>query len=47
MREMNVEWFKPYRQVMNASRGPEWAQWFVGGRLNIAHNCLDEELWFR
>ena len=19
----------------------EWAQWFTGGRLNIAHNCLD------
>ncbi len=41
MREMRVEWFEPYRQVMDASRGPEWAQWFVGGRLNIAHNCLD------
>jgi acetyl-CoA synthetase len=41
MREMGVEWFEPHRQVMDASRGPEWAQWFVGGRLNIAHNCLD------
>jgi len=41
MREMGVEWFEPYQQVLDASRGPEWAQWFVGGRLNIAHNCLD------
>jgi acetyl-CoA synthetase len=41
MREMSVEWFEPYRQVLDLSRGPEWAQWFVGGRLNIAHNCLD------
>ena len=41
MREMGVEWFEPYRQVLDASRGPEWAQWFIGGRLNIAHNCLD------
>jgi len=41
MREMGVEWFEPYRRVLDASRGPEWAQWFVGGRLNIAHNCLD------
>jgi acetyl-CoA synthetase len=41
MREMRVEWFEPYRQVLDASRGPEWAHWFVGGRLNIAHNCLD------
>jgi acetyl-CoA synthetase len=41
MREMRVEWFEPYRQVMDTSRGPEWSEWFLGGRLNIAHNCLD------
>jgi acetyl-CoA synthetase len=41
MREIRVRWFTPYAQVMDVSRGPEWAQWFVGGRLNIAHNCLD------
>ena len=41
MREMGVEWFEPYREVLDASGGPEWARWFVGGRLNIAHNCLD------
>jgi acetyl-CoA synthetase len=41
MREMRVEWFEPYRQTLDISRGPEWAQWFVGGKLNIAHNCLD------
>ncbi len=41
MSEMDVQWFEPYHQVMDVSRGPEWAQWFVGGRLNIAHNCLD------
>jgi acetyl-CoA synthetase len=41
MRELRVEWFEPYGQVLDASRGPEWTQWFTGGRLNIAHNCLD------
>ncbi|HEX3878457.1 MAG TPA: AMP-binding protein [Bryobacteraceae bacterium] len=41
MREMRVEWFEPYTQVLDASRGPEWAQWFVNGKLNIAHNCLN------
>ena len=41
MREMGVEWFTPYERVLDASEGPEWARWFVGGRLNIAHNCLD------
>src|ERR1051326_1161618 len=41
LREMNVEFFEPYTQVMDAGRGPEWTRWFLGGRLNIAHNCLD------
>jgi acetyl-CoA synthetase len=41
MREMRVEWFTPYHRILDASRGPEWCQWFLGGRLNIAHNCLD------
>src|SRR6516164_7209478 len=41
MREMRVAWFTPYAQVLDLSGGPEWARWFVGGRLNIAHNCLD------
>src|SRR5579884_352360 len=41
MREMGVAWFTPYERVLDASRGPEWTQWFLGGRLNIAHNCLD------
>jgi len=41
MREMGVEWFAPYGQVLDSGRGVEWTQWFTGGRLNIAHNCLD------
>jgi acetyl-CoA synthetase len=41
MREMGVEWFEPYQQVMDVSRGPEWSEWFVGGKTNIAYNCLD------
>ncbi len=41
MREMDVAWFEPYTRVLDASRGPEWAQWFIGGKLNIAHNCLN------
>jgi len=30
MREMGADCFAPYRQVLDASRGPEWAQWFAG-----------------
>ena len=41
MRELRVDWFAPYHAVMDLSRGPEWSQWFLGGKLNIAHNCVD------
>jgi acetyl-CoA synthetase len=41
VRELAIEWFEPYTQVLDASRGVEWARWFTGGKLNIAWNCLD------
>ena len=41
LRETGVEWFEPFTRVVDTSRGVEWAQWFLDGRLNIAHNCLD------
>jgi acetyl-CoA synthetase len=35
-------WFKPWRKVL------EWKQpfskWFIGGQLNVSHNCLDKWL---
>lgn len=39
--ETGIEWFQPYTQVLDSSRGVEWSQWFTGGKLNIAWNCLD------
>jgi acetyl-CoA synthetase len=34
-----LEWFKPWDRVLDGS-GPH-AQWFVGGKLNLSHNCVD------
>src|ERR1019366_1179128 len=35
-------WFKPWKKVL------EWkepfAKWFIGGRINVSHNCLDKWL---
>ncbi len=39
--ELGVEWFRPWTQVLDTSRGVEWARWFTGGKLNIAANTLD------
>jgi len=40
-KDLNIEWFKPYEKVLDTSEGIEWARWFIGGKLNIAHNCVD------
>jgi acetyl-CoA synthetase len=38
----NLDWFEPPTTTL------EWdlphAKWFVGGKLNVAHNCLDRHL---
>ena len=41
LNEIGVEWFQDYQQVVDTTRGVEWARWFVNGRLNISWNCLD------
>jgi acetyl-CoA synthetase len=38
--DMGLEFSTPWEQVLDVSRGPEWATWFVGGKLNIAWNCI-------
>ncbi|HWZ51062.1 MAG TPA: acetate--CoA ligase [Granulicella sp.] len=34
-----LEWFAPWTKVL-AGEGPR-AQWFVDGKLNLSHNCVD------
>jgi acetyl-CoA synthetase len=38
--DMGLEFSQPWETVVDTSRGPEWATWFVGGRLNIARICV-------
>jgi len=37
---LGIEWFEPYSKTLDSSKGPQWPQWFVGGKLNLAHNAL-------
>ncbi len=37
-----VHWFKPFEQVLEWE--PPHAKWFIGGKTNIAYNCLDRHL---
>jgi acetyl-CoA synthetase len=38
--DLGLEFFEPWGQVADLSRGPEWATWFAGGKVNIAWNCV-------
>ncbi len=38
-----LEWFQPWTQVLQPGRDGSGlgAKWFVGGKLNLSHNCVD------
>ncbi len=38
-----LDWTQEWDQVLDWSN-PPFAKWFVGGRLNIAYNCLDRHV---
>jgi acetyl-CoA synthetase len=37
-----LDWFKPWEEVLEWD--PPYAKWFIGGKLNVSHNCLDRHL---
>jgi len=38
-----IDWFEPYTKVLDESNMP-FVKWFDGGKLNIAHQCIDRHL---
>ncbi len=46
-KDLSIEWFRPYEKILDTSRGIEWARWFLGGKLNIAHMCIDRNAIMR
>jgi acetyl-CoA synthetase len=43
--DLGLEFSTPWERVLDVSDGIEWARWFVGGRLNLAWNCVHK--WAR
>jgi acetyl-CoA synthetase len=39
---LQIEFYEPYSKVADFSRGIQWAQWCVDGKMNIVHNCVDK-----
>lgn len=37
----DFRFYKPYTQMLDTSRGIEWARWCVGATTNIVLNCID------
>ncbi|MBI5311051.1 MAG: acetate--CoA ligase [Actinobacteria bacterium] len=37
-----LDWAKPWNTVLDWDA--PWAKWFVGGELNVSHNCLDRHV---
>ena len=42
LRDLDIQFFRPYSQIVNLSDGKPWARWCVGGEMNIVHNMLDK-----
>ena len=40
--DLGIEFYEPYRRVVDSSSGIARPQWCIGGRMNIVHNCLDK-----
>jgi acetyl-CoA synthetase len=34
-----LDWFEPWSKVLDWQQ--PWAKWFVGGKINMCHNCVD------
>jgi acetyl-CoA synthetase len=39
--DLGFTWQRPFREVLDASRGPEWARWWSGGAFNYAAAAVD------
>jgi acetyl-CoA synthetase len=38
--DLGIRFSEPWERVLDESDGPEWARWFVGGRVNVARACV-------
>ncbi len=38
-----IDWIEPYNQVLDESNAPFY-KWFIGGKLNVTHQCIDRHL---
>lgn len=44
VKDLGIDWYRPYQQVMDVTNGAPWATWFRGGLMNIANDCVDKQV---
>ena len=42
LRDLDVQFYKPYSRVVDLTEGKPWPRWCVDGEMNIVHNLLDK-----
>lgn len=42
VRFADIQFYQPYTQVVDLSRGLPFPKWFIGGQINVTHNALDK-----
>lgn len=42
LKDLDIKWYHPYRQVMDTTEGIAWTKWFVDGKTNLALNTVDK-----
>ncbi len=42
--DLGLEWIRPYTRVYDSSAGIPWTKWWIDGKYNYVHNCLDRHL---
>jgi acetyl-CoA synthetase len=44
VKDLGIEFSTPYERVLDSSGGVPWTKWFVGGHVNLTHNCVDRHV---
>jgi acetyl-CoA synthetase len=42
VRDLDIQFYQPYEQVMDTSKGWEWTTWFANAKYNYVHDALDK-----
>jgi acetyl-CoA synthetase len=42
LKYLDIQFYESYSKVVDLSEGIQFPKWCVGGKMNIAHNCLDK-----